>query len=284
MAVDLQNSQGQQFGPSGANHAQGLVPDPGSSAGTTRSLFEDGTWKAVTAASVLPAPTRAGDIIYWNGTAWVTLAGNNAGTQFLQETSAGVPSWATIATASGTLVSIVTYSSTQTITIPATATKASVRQWGATGGSGGATASGASGGTGAGGYLEKYLTGLTPGNTLAYTQGAAGTAGTSAPGNGGNGGTTTLASGTQAISTLTCNGSNGSAGANGTSGFGTNGATATGGDINVTGQTGTNGAAFGAGSLNPGGNNFFSIGADGVNANSAGNAGNPGGLTISWFT
>ena len=38
--------------------------------------------------------TRAGDIIYWNGAAWVVLPGNNSGTQFLQETSVGVPSWA----------------------------------------------------------------------------------------------------------------------------------------------------------------------------------------------
>lgn len=32
------------FGPSGSGHSTGAVPDPGSSAGTTRALFEDGTW------------------------------------------------------------------------------------------------------------------------------------------------------------------------------------------------------------------------------------------------
>jgi len=32
------------FGASGSNHAQGVVPDPGATAGTTRYLREDGTW------------------------------------------------------------------------------------------------------------------------------------------------------------------------------------------------------------------------------------------------
>lgn len=43
--------------------------------------------------SVYPTPTRAGDLIYYNGTNWVTLAGNNSGTLCLQENSSGVPSW-----------------------------------------------------------------------------------------------------------------------------------------------------------------------------------------------
>jgi len=47
---------------------------------------------------ILPAATRAGDMIYcqtFSGvcTAWSLLPGNNSGTQFLQETNAGVPSW-----------------------------------------------------------------------------------------------------------------------------------------------------------------------------------------------
>src|SRR5258706_15775383 len=82
------------FGVSGPNHSPGLVPDPGATPGTSRFLREDG-WQTLSTNSVLPTPTRAGDIIYWNGSSWVTLAGNNSGTQFLQETSAGAPSWAT---------------------------------------------------------------------------------------------------------------------------------------------------------------------------------------------
>lgn len=54
---------------------------------------------------VSPVPTRAGDIIYWNGSAWITLAGNNSGTQFLQENASGAPSWATAA-GTGTVTSV----------------------------------------------------------------------------------------------------------------------------------------------------------------------------------
>lgn len=43
--------------------------------------------------NIAPTPTRAGDIIYYNGTNWVALAGNNVGTVFLSENSTGVPSW-----------------------------------------------------------------------------------------------------------------------------------------------------------------------------------------------
>lgn len=56
-------------------------------------------------ANIAPTPTRAGDILYWNGSSWTTLAGNNSGTQVLQETSSGVPSWATI-TGTGTVSQI----------------------------------------------------------------------------------------------------------------------------------------------------------------------------------
>lgn len=44
-------------------------------------------------SALFPTPTRAGDILYYNGSTWVSLAGNNSGTQFLQESSSGVPSW-----------------------------------------------------------------------------------------------------------------------------------------------------------------------------------------------
>jgi hypothetical protein len=37
--------------------------------------------------------TTPGSICYWNGTSAVTLAGNASGTNWLQETSSGVPSW-----------------------------------------------------------------------------------------------------------------------------------------------------------------------------------------------
>jgi hypothetical protein len=52
-----------------------------------------------------PTPVRAGDLMYFNGTNWVSLAGNNSGTQILQETSAGVPSWVTVS-GTGTVTSV----------------------------------------------------------------------------------------------------------------------------------------------------------------------------------
>lgn len=52
--------------------------------------------KAAAATAILPTPSLPGDIVYWNGSNWITLAGNSSGTQFLQETSSGVPSWATV--------------------------------------------------------------------------------------------------------------------------------------------------------------------------------------------
>ena len=36
---------------------------------------------------------NAGDICYYTGAAWAVLAGNTGSTNYLQETSAGVPSW-----------------------------------------------------------------------------------------------------------------------------------------------------------------------------------------------
>jgi hypothetical protein len=44
---------------------------------------------------IAPTPTEAGDIAIYNGTAWAKFAGNTSGTQFLSESAAGVPSWAT---------------------------------------------------------------------------------------------------------------------------------------------------------------------------------------------
>jgi hypothetical protein len=56
--------------------------------------------------AISPAPTRAGDIAYYNGTNWVSVAGNNTGIRFLQETAAGVPSWVTIS-GTGTVTSVI---------------------------------------------------------------------------------------------------------------------------------------------------------------------------------
>ena len=188
------------------------------------------------------------------------------------------------ATSGGVLLSPFTISpATGDIVIPANATKAWVQMWGATGGSGSSGGANSSGGSGAGGYLEKLLTQLTPGNTLAFVKGTAGTAGSG--GSGGNGGVTTLGAGTQTTSggspllTLTCNPSNGTAAS---PSVGTAGGTAVNGDFNIQGQTGM-GNSNATGDVS-GGRNFFSVGADGVVSAGNGNAGNTGGIKITWFT
>jgi hypothetical protein len=179
------------------------------------------------------------------------------------------------------------YTSSQTIVIPPGVISAQVSMWGASGGSGGVT-NACSGATGAGGYLEKFLTGLTPGNTLIFTQGVGGAAGAAGSGTGGNATATTLMSGTQAISALTCNGSNGTIGANNVFTQGSVGGTATGGDFNVTGQSGAPGNNTGgaARDIAPGGMTFFAKGADGADNTAVGPgiAGSNGGLRIVWIT
>jgi hypothetical protein len=188
--------------------------------------------------------------------------------------------------------------SSATITIPTGYTKALVTLWGGSGGGGGAKGNGsgnaAAAGSGAGaGALKKLLTGLTPGNTLALTIGAAGAAGATTPANGGNGGNSSLASGTETITTLTANGGGGGTAANGVGALGSpgTGGTATNGDLNITGQTPTpptvgggdpgyamNGGVSGLG-MSMGGNGARTDSASGL----AGNAGVVGGCIIQWF-
>lgn len=60
-----------------------------------------GTSQATAAANVFPSPTRAGDVAYWNGSQWVTVPGNNSGTNCLQENSSGVASFGSCAGTSG---------------------------------------------------------------------------------------------------------------------------------------------------------------------------------------
>lgn len=186
------------------------------------------------------------------------------------------------------LVSVVVYTSTATVTIPAGATRGRFRMIGGSGGGGGVDSGGGNGlGGGGSGGIEKWLTGLTPSNTLAFTSGAAGTAGNTSGSAGGNGGSSTLASGTQSITTLTASGGGGGSGTvasnNPTGGTGTNG------DLNVTGQ---DGGWVGSGNptngKNPGGHSAFglSVGGNGGRNNAAataGVAGTAGLLIVEWY-
>lgn len=186
--------------------------------------------------------------------------GAGAGAKFLADNS----TFQTL-TNSG-VVSVVAYTSTQTITIPAGATRARVVLWGGSAGGilGNICLGPGSAGCGAG-ALEKYLTGLTAGNTLALTVGAAGSVS-------GNGGNSTLASGTQTISTLTANGGTTSAPG-----------TATGGDFNFSGQLGS----VPSNTRSPGGVTGLGRGVGGQGGgfgnSPAATAGTIGGCIIEWL-
>lgn len=64
--------------------------------GTALSIANGGTGQTTQQAALnalSPSPTRAGDVIYYNGSNWTNLAGNNSGTSCFQENSSGVPSF-----------------------------------------------------------------------------------------------------------------------------------------------------------------------------------------------
>lgn len=250
-----------------------------SSGGTTAIAFSAAPNVYITAAS---ADLQNASLLT-NGT--VATARLGSGTASSTTFLAGDQTYKTITvpTLNG-LISSVPYTSTQTITI--LGTRAKIRGWGGSGGGAGSSGGSTNGGGGGGGagYFEKTLTGLTVGNTLALTVGAAGSAGGGST-NGGAGGATSLASGTQTITTLTANGGGAGLAASG----GGAGGTATNGDWNVTGQKGTAGFED-SGSGNPyPGNGGVSGGGRSVGGNpgtggGAGSAGIIGGCDIEWFS
>ena len=158
-----------------------------------------------TGALQVVAPSTIGNVLSSNGTTWVSAA------------TAANPR-ATIVTASGTF------------TIPAGVTKMKVTVVG--GGGAGKTGTGgcgsfAGGGGGGGGTAIKFLSGLTPGNTLTVTRGAGGTT------DAGTGGTSSVASGTQIITTFSATGG---AGGVAYAGGGSAGGTGSAGDLNIGGS------------------------------------------------
>lgn len=170
-----------------------------------------GTGAASAAAAIsalMPTPTRAGDVAYWNGSNWVTLAGNNSGTQVLTENASGVPSWAlpgsgTVTTAGlgmsltggGSTLGLTKLPyikfSTTTFVTDATSTTSTTYKYIVTGGGGGGggtnAASATGGGGGAGGTCIGTFTGVAAGVTVTISLGAGGAAGGTAGTNGGAG-------------------------------------------------------------------------------------------------
>lgn len=186
-----------------------------------------------------------------SATAYALLAGGTTSTGAFQSlasvgttgqvlTSNGAGALPTFQTAAGGgLGGQTVFTSSGTFTIPSGKTVVKVTIIGGGGGGGqysGSCCVNTQNGVG-GGTAIKYLTGLTPGNTLTVTVGAAGAANTTNNGNGSAGGTSSVASGTQTITTVSATG-----GAGGTStgyssappapGVGSNG------DINLYGGNG----------------------------------------------
>jgi hypothetical protein len=213
-------------------------------------------------------PVTLGGTGVASATAYALLAGGTTSTgavqsiasvgtsgQLLTSNGAGaLPTFQTAAVSSPIATSSIKTSGSGTFTIPTGITTVKVTVVGAGGG-------GARSGTGAGGggsTAIKTFTGLTPGNTLSYSVGAADN-------------NSTLSSGTQSISTITAEG--GIRPANG-SGSGARGGNATGGDINISGQYGTDAGFGGASTFGFGGpygvNGFNYGGGGGGNAEAAG--------------
>ena len=188
----------------------------------------------------------AGGVVYTDGSKLVNVGAGTSG-QVLTSAGASAPTWAA---ASGggagfTQIAIAQYTQAQnlvssgtplvwnsngslTFTIPSGVTALECWVIGGGGGGGGCAAggfgAGQGGGGGVGGANYKLLTGLTAGNTLTITIGAAGTASAAGNSAGGSGGTSSISSGTQTITTISATGGGGGGGAANGNGTGTQGA------------------------------------------------------------
>lgn len=129
------------------------------------------------------------------------------------------------------------FSATGTFTIPAGVTSVKVTVLGGGGGGGGSTATVIGGGGASGSWAIKWLTGLTPGLTIAVTINGGGGGGVNNAA-GTAGGSVNIASGTQTITTITAPGGGGGASGTSLQAGGVPGAVATNGDINVGGNPG----------------------------------------------
>ena len=192
--------------------------------------------------TALSATPTNGQLPIGNGTGY-SLGTLTAGSNITITNGAGA---ITIAAAGGsTGTAATTFTSSGTFTIPTGVTKIKMTIVG-----GGATGSGSTQGGGGGGAAIKYLTGLTPGNTLTVTVGSAGN-------------TSSVASGTQSITTVSATGGSSS----GSGGLGSNG------DLNIKGGAGayrvTSNGGIGGSSIFGGGGQ----GGGGAGTNGNGGAG-----------
>jgi hypothetical protein len=177
--------------------------------------------------------------------------------QVLTSNGAGAdPSYQTASSYAGIRAQV--FTSSGTFTIPTGITSCKVSLVGGGGAGGGYSASGAQsiGGSGGGaGGAVKWFSGLTSGNTLTVTVGAAGAI------NGGTGGTSSVASGTQTITTVSGTGGiGGASGGTNTVGASGDSGTVSGADLNITALSAKTNPTFG-------GNSMFGYGGTRTNVN-----------------
>lgn len=170
-----------------------------------------------------------------------------SGQALLSGGASAAPSWGSVSPIPS--IEVFTTGTSATWTIPTGVTKVKITVIG--GGGGGAGTYG--GGGGGGGGSIKVLTGLTPGNTLTYSVGAAGA-------NLGNGGTSQVSSGTQTITTISATGGTAGSSVGGIGGIGSNG------DLNFAGNSGALGAPT-DGQTAAGGGSFFGGAGGATNTN-----------------
>lgn len=171
---------------------------------------------------------------------------------------------------------------TGTFTIPTGVIQTKVTVVGGGGAGGGGTAANSGGGGGAGSAAIKWLSGLTPGLTLAVTVGGGGTGVSGASGN--PGALSSVASGTQTIVTVTAgSGGGGTTGAvpgGGAGGTGSNGDVNFGGAGGGTGQSAINVGGGGASSIFGGGGSAGGPNTAGTAALAAGAGGGGAGGSV----
>lgn len=170
------------------------------------------------------------------------------------------------------------FTSNNTFTIPGGVSSVKVTVVGGGGGGANGTTELAGGqGGGAGGAAIKWLTGLTPGNTITVTVGTGGLGSLSPT----DGGYSRIASGTQSITTITANGGYKGWAYGGPNTTGGQGGSATGGDLNFGGAASDNqgpyGGSVGASSIFGGGGGGFGGGTASAGVGAAPGAGGGGG-------
>lgn len=237
MAVSLAPEAHIQFSDAtGAPLASGKVFTFAAGTATPLATFTDSTGGTPNANPVILDAGGFANI-------WLT---NNVGYKFQVQNAAGSTLWTVDNILNTVFVGVSPqkqiFTAGGTFTIPAGVTSAKVTVVGAGGGGGGsdagATFNGAGGGSG--GSAVKWLTSLTPGNTLTVAVGAPGAVTSGAAG--GAGGGSSVTSGTQVITSILTNGGGGGGSAAGTLVGGAAAAAGTGGDLNLAGIAATNAA------------------------------------------